>query len=202
MSGWGKLSAHQVRRVANTVRGRIVHDLGAGSLGFALAALRMGAQRVVAVDCERFPRVAVLGDKLELHEQTFERYLHAQVAADARFQLDVVALVWPVNHLLPGLVPLVRRARAVVYLGKNTDGMACGGADLWRELTHRQVVAHVPDPKNDLIIYGPSAALPRPLLPEERGATEAEVLFWRSAHGRPCRCYMPEVAPSRKQVTS
>lgn len=202
MTGWGALSSDQAARVERTVRGRVVHDLGAGNLGFALTALRLGAARVVAVDTERFPRVAVPGNTLELHEQTFERYLHEQVARDARFQLDVVALVWPVNHPLPGIVPLVRRARTVVYLGKNTDGWACGGRDLWRELTHRQVSAHVPDPANDLIIYGPAAALPRPLLPEERGATEAEILFWGAAHGHPCSSRTIEVAPPRKQVIS
>jgi hypothetical protein len=53
----------------------------------------------------------------------------------------------------------------------------CGYDGLWRALTAREVLAHVPTRPNTLIVYGPARRPDGRLLPEEYAATHTEKMW-------------------------
>ena len=72
---------------------------------------------------------------------------------------------WIVNWDM-SIVKVLADAEIVIYLGKNTDGSACGYDKMWEHLRSREVLAHVPDRRNTLTVYGPRVIV-RPQTGEE-----------------------------------
>lgn len=161
---WGSFNKYQLQLVRERVLGAEVYDLGAGDCRLARYLKRLGAARVVAVDKEPLPR-RVAGVELE------QGYFHEWVTR-APARLPVVFLSWPANHPMGGLVELVERADAVLYLGKNSNGTACGWPGLFRSLLQRPVLNYSPDRENDLIVFG-SGSVTRGPTPHEQAALEA-----------------------------
>ena len=154
----GSLSPAQARVLAPVIDGRRVCDLGAGAFVLTADLIALGARRVDCVD-KSLPRqvparvqaaAARAGCALGLHEQRF-----ADLGPDVTASANVALLSWPVNWRLAGLVERLLTVPVVVYLGKNTDGTACGGPDLWTHLAQRPVLAYVPERANVLTVYGP-----------------------------------------------
>jgi hypothetical protein len=149
----------------------VVHDLGAGSGALSRVISLLGAKHVIALDMNplfkrRYPRVTrVCGHFLGYHEP-----------------VDTALVSWPYNGMDSGLPEIIDRARVVIYLGKNTDGTACGTRQFWDRVTRRQVLAHEPDQRNTLIVYGEGIAMRMPL-PEEAAAGSAKVMSHNEAHG-------------------
>jgi len=142
-----------------------VHDIGSGHLVLAHELLKLGATHVRAVDKE----AVETGD---------ERITQIVTYFDAFKELVPVAfLSWPVNHGAPGLLEIVSRTHCLIYLGKNTDGAACGYPDLFRYLLRREVLTYVPTKRNTLIVYGPRFVLPREPLGEELAALVPSTLW-------------------------
>lgn len=164
--GYGKLNQAQRRAVTPHLVGKTVHDLGAGDLELARECLSLGAGHVVAIDKERnfsLPRAKIT----KLH-MSF---------AEFNDPAPTVILSWPVNHPAHGLLRLVKEAETVVYLGTNTDGMACGTKPLWKHLATRKVLAHVPVRENTLIVYGALLGKSRKVLPEEYAALNTDEIY-------------------------
>lgn len=173
--GYGAFNEAQRQAIRGYVRGRVVHDLGAGDLTLSRELLRLGARRVIAHDkCFNVgARSKSLKDvrwgwstrqkncPLELRQGYFQDY----VGRPPRLAL----LSWPVNYDGIGLAELVERIPTVMYLGTNVGGSACGGDDLWEHLRRREVLTYVADRKNTLIIYG-GAVKDRPPHGEELAA--------------------------------
>ncbi len=58
--------------------------------------------------------------------------------ADLRgLEIDVAFVSAPPNEPAPGLVGLLQAASVVVYVGKNTDGTACGWPGMFAALARR-----------------------------------------------------------------
>jgi len=153
---YGKLNPHQ-REVLNVViQNRQVTDLGAGDCELAHELLRLGARGVLAVDKTFQPRVESI--------QYIQSYFNAYTEA-----IETAFLSWPPNWNCPGLIDLLDRADVVAYLGKNTDGTACGYSLLFEYLVSREVVAYVPDRRNTLIVYGSGRGKRAPLGEEYAG---------------------------------
>jgi hypothetical protein len=53
----------------------------------------------------------------------------------------------------------------------------CGYDGLWRALTAREVLTHIPDRRNTLIVYGPASRPNGRLLPEEYAALHQEHMW-------------------------
>lgn len=143
---YGRMDISQRRAVADAVRGETVIDLGCGDLGWA--AMLIGeclAERVIAVDI-RPAQVNLAPDKIQVVESRFADY-------DGEVP-DIAFLSWPVNRPLPGLLRLVEQIPIVIYLGKNTDGSACGWPDLFEHFSHRALTLHMPRRSNTLTVYG------------------------------------------------
>lgn len=169
----GELNAAQADALCPHVLGRHVHDLGAGKeLALTSRLLALGARYVTAVD-HAFPdTVSPYGFPLHLVSAYFHDYTPAE-------PLEVALVSWPsylfldppAPHILYGLVKLCAASPVVVYLGSNF-GTVCGNLELWRHLATREVLTHVPDPRNTLIVYGrKNARIPgQGLLPEEKAA--------------------------------
>ncbi len=157
---YGQLDRKQTKALKALVRGKRVHDLGAGDELLAGDLARFGAAEVIAIDeklCnegwyrERRPLPkGVIGIKA-----TFEEY--AKTVPD----IEIAFVSWPANRESHGLLTLVQSARTVVYLGKCTDGVCCGWPGLFKHFLQRELVEHVPDEYNSLFVYGPRLPTPR-----------------------------------------
>jgi len=163
---YGKLNQAQRLAVTPHLVGKTLHDLGAGDLELAQECLSLGAKHVVAIDKEGMPRRS-------LKRITKLHLSFAEFAGPA----PTVVLSWPVNWVVEGLLRLVREAETVVYLGTNTDGMACGTKILWKHLATREVLAHVPVHGNTLIVYGALLVKSRKVLPEEYAALNTDEIY-------------------------
>lgn len=141
---FGRLSHAQLMAIRAVIAQREVVDLGAGSGALAQQLVDTGASRVVAIDKVEWGPVASGVERLWMR---FEDYVGPA---------SLVFLSWPDNHPNRGLLDIVTRAQTVIYVGKNTDGTACGWPGLFTEFQTREIVAHVPEQRNTLTVYGPA----------------------------------------------
>jgi hypothetical protein len=160
------------------VQGHTAYDFGAGTLGHSFRLLELGASSVVAVDKNPFNPSLHHGYPI----QALGRIRFHQVVVPPG-GIKVALLAFPDNHPLDGLIPLLKRCETVIYLGSNVGGTACGWPALWDYLHFREIVGHVPHPKNSLIAYGRhlEASERRPLKGEELAACSGIVLSFSDA---------------------
>lgn len=138
------------RRVVETIVGRKkVFDLGCGNLSLSMQLLQMGAKHVVAIDRML---VETPAKKMTLVPLYFEQFV--DIGDNLPTEKDVVFTSWPANLPMRGFNDLCHTAGIVIYLGKNTDGIACGNPSFFTLMQHRQVLAHYPHRDNTLIVYG------------------------------------------------
>lgn len=77
---------------------------------------------------------------------------------------------WPTNGGIHGIENILKVVPQVLYIGKNTDGMACGTIRLFHDLSAREVLCHMPDKKNVLLHYDGSPRQAPSLFHEEYAA--------------------------------
>lgn len=153
----GTLTREQSNVLAAFVRDRVVHDLGAGTDELSDLLVEYGAEKVIAIDKAWLGREA--SPKVEVHNC----YFHKFSGPDP----DIAFLSWPVNWKVDGLIEILEKARLVIYLGTNTGGSACGWPDLFEHLLRRSIVAHAPDWRNTLTVYGSPCEMQGPRTGEE-----------------------------------
>lgn len=153
---YGRLSDAQRAALRDAVVGEVVHDLGAGACTFSDILVELGATKVYAVDKSIW--APPTSPKVEVVETYFMAYTGPAP--------EVAFLSWPDNHPLVGLLQLLSKCRKVIYLGKNTEGTSCGWPGLFEELATREILVHLPAPKNTLTVYS-DRRVGRPLTGEE-----------------------------------
>jgi len=158
---YGRLNEKQREAVRSHVKGLRIHDLGAGDGSLALELIELGAEHVTTIERHdihvRHPRVEVR-----------QGYFHDFPMVKP----DVAFASWPPNHKDYDLFRLCRDARILVYLGKNTDGTACGQPEMFEDMVHRELLAYVPNRLNTLIIVGQRLDTRREPRGEERAGLE------------------------------
>lgn len=154
----------QSKYLRHVVAGKVVADLGCGDGTLSRAMVGMGALHVHAVDKAPFK---IPGASKSTSHQT---YFQDWVAAPHGIEVAVVC--WPQNNSLPGLVEILRGIQHVVYVGKNTDGSACGHPGLHTYLAGRESLRCIPYPRNVLIHYGPEPRTDKSLHHEEFAAID------------------------------
>jgi hypothetical protein len=142
---YGQLDRKQTKALRAFVRGRDVHDLGCGDQMLSRELVRFGARQVVAVDSHPFGNP---GPKVRTVHATFEDYVQRAP------EIDISFVSWPANRVETALLDLLRSSRAVVYLGKCTDGTACGYPELFDHFLGRDILSYIPHEHNTLCIYG------------------------------------------------
>ena len=173
---WGILNEdqeHVLRVLLDRKLKLTVHDLGCGDFALSKTLLRLGAHRVIGVDNdeEQASRGRLLSKKIRFELSSFDFY---------KDPIAFAFVSWPTNHR-SGIKKLIERSPIVAYLGKNTDGMACGTPSLFEHLTTREVLAYSPDPRNSLIVYG-ARLVERPVLGEEMGGlTDRKIIPYNKA---------------------
>lgn len=163
MNGGGTyytLSGEQVAYLRTVVEGRTVVDLGCGSGALAVTMAGMGATLVHAVDKTLCP---VEHPKVGVHQSYFNHWRCPE-------GVEVAVLCWPQNYTLNGLTEILRAIPHVLYVGKNTDGTACGTPALFTYLSRRESLRCLPHRANVLIHYGPNERRERNLHHEELAA--------------------------------
>lgn len=167
----------QVEALRPYVKGREVYDLGAGMCIESRVLVQLGATRVVAIDKEPMPTI----DDARIEQR---RCYFADLPP---IEPDVVFVCWPQNYRAPSLAYLCGQANTIIYIGKNTDGTACGAVDLFATLLDRKVEVYLPERRGTLIIYGAylPAERPRALLGEERACIEGQtrIISFEEAEG-------------------
>lgn len=148
--GYGTLTTRQRKILTKHVRGKIVHDLGAGDLELSEALVSLGAREVYAID--KLDKPPILPHKVHYKKARFHELPETT--------MGVVFLSWPINHDV-NLIPHIKRAGIVIYLGCNTGGSACGTPGLFREMLHRRLIEYEPDRHNTLLIVGQDLGGPR-----------------------------------------
>ena len=191
----GHLSDGQWDVVRQHVAGKVVNDLGAGNLGKALKLLELGARRVLALD-PTFPMHAVRSQELKIVSGRFSSMWAslAKIPKEMILWPDVTFLSWPplcdraeANYLSD----LIGMSDVLIYAGKNTDGVACGHALLFRRMLRRRLITYLPEERTTLLVLGemlPHGAPDRRATGEERAAqthdmSYAEALDWDMAEG-------------------
>jgi hypothetical protein len=205
-SSFGKLSPAQQAVVRRFVSGKTVLDLGAGTFELSRCLVDLGAEHVIAVERstrERgrleigtpYERVRVLPSNLSALGRVARRAGRRGVEPPASHRRAQVAFVsWPspsgrMYSPAPDFAILepVRKAQVVVYLGSNLDGTICGSPTLYQHLARREVLAHEPEKRNTLIVYG--KLLPRgrvrERLPEEQAGIDTSKIYYSSKVYRP-----------------
>lgn len=166
---FGLLTSEMRTVLAEHVRGRTVHDLGAGDLVRACELSELGAESVLAFDKMDRRSVRELPGNVLSFRMSFEQIL---TETDLR-PIDIAFVAWPANWRLPGLLELLERSRTICYLGINDEFTACGWPDLFSYLSTREVLSEVNHPRNDLLVYGKVLEHRRQLRPEERRGLSA-----------------------------
>lgn len=153
---YGTLNAAQEYCLKKLVAGKVVYDLGAGDLVLAHKLLELGAAKVIAIEKERFFIDNVAPD-IEVRKQYFQH-----IDED----IDIAFVSWPANYD-NGLLPVLRRTKTILYLGKNTDGSMCGTPALFKYLLTRKIEGYVPSRPNTLICYSEQLATRLPVQEED-----------------------------------
>lgn len=191
---YGHLTEAQWALIGQHVSGKLVHDYGAGNMAKALKLLALGASQVLAVDSD------LTGHHLEsatlkVMRGTFGelRRALAKVPPEATVYPDVAFVSWP--WLSPreavALADLAGTADVVVYVGKNTDGTACGHPRFFRPLLRRRLLAYLPERRSTVIVLGdplPGGELREPTGEEAAAVDDTyypydEALSWDVAAG-------------------
>lgn len=161
---YGKLVGTQGAALSEFITGRIVHDLccGDGTLTKWMAA--NGARHVHAVDINSgvLP-VRFKAPNITRHHCALAHYLRNMAVTPK----DMAFCSWPSNSNTEALLPTIKKFNRVAYLGKNTDGTACGQHDLWRHLTKRTLFHEVADKTNCLLLYTTNEVFPEPMFRSE-----------------------------------
>ena len=162
-----QLNKAQLKTLESFVSGKVVHDLGAGDLGLALELLKLGAAKVIAIDKE-YNRIDKKG-WLNFQNLPPEIEIRHQYFQDMDESIDIAFVSWPANYE-NGLLNVLKQTKTILYLGKNTDGYACGTPALFEYLVTRKIEAQVPSRQNTLICYTDYLDEPRQWLQEEEAA--------------------------------
>lgn len=169
---FGLLSSDQKLVLRPHVEGRRVMDLGAGSGYLALLlAEELGAAKVIAVEQDALD---IVHDRVEVLHERFTA-LERRALGTRTLGVDVAFLSWPWTNQSDALIGLLELAPVAVYLGRNTDGTACGNRPLFDHFRSREVRAYVPERRNSLIVYGGPVTGPRRLVGEEWAALQARM---------------------------
>ena len=149
ISGYGTITDEMLDAIRPFIEGKTVVDLGAGDGRKGKILSRSGAQHVYCVDKN-------LPGRFRGRKLTWVRgYFTDQAVIDSLpTEIDVAFVSWPQNYRIEGLIPILERAKVVIYIGCNYDGAACGWPQLFLHMTHRELLAEVEHHKNTLLIVG------------------------------------------------
>lgn len=167
-NGYGEFSERQRQTVRGFVYGKQVADFGSGNLTLTFELLALGARHVLAVD----PRSPPTGSPLVTQVRRF----YGELQGDELPPYEVAFVAWPPCRPLRGLLPLLERARLVIYLGRCRDELRCGFPALFEAFLHRALLAYEPAPHNSLLVLGAPLAAPR--LPTGEEAASLDPGHW------------------------
>jgi len=182
---FGILSPAQKRALRPYVHGRVVYDLGSGNdLELAQQLTYLRVKEVVAVDTYPSPwAYSTTGYGPKGTSEEIIRYVR-QDLVNFHEPVRTAFVSWPSNRPNPGLLRILKGASVVIYLGTNMDGTACGTPDLFRYLATRSVLAHEPDMRNTLIVYGQKGPAREPLPEELAGYDQSKIYYSIDAYRR------------------
>lgn len=153
MNSYGKMPPMAWTAIRDLVQGKVVVDLGCGSLGYSFEISKMGARQIFAVDKEP---CTVPGNKfppgLEFVRGNFEQLVTDTVRLPAKF--DVAFVSWPSNHPMRGLIEMCDRADIVIHMGCNWNETACGFPAFYRYLCSRELLQEHQHPTNHVGVVG------------------------------------------------
>lgn len=162
------LSEEQTLYLRRLVKGKVVADLGCGDGTLSRLMARWGATTVHGVDKEEKVLPRRNSKKVRWHPSYFNYWSMPK-------DVELAVVSWPQNSPCLGLTTLAQSVPHLVYIGKNTDGVACGSKEFMRYISERMDLAYLPDRRNVLIHYG-SGLRPFPYVYHEEYAGMSDTL--------------------------
>lgn len=147
--------------------GNDVWDLGAG-YGSLACSIFEKAKSVTCVD--KLARPDGLPAKIKWQQQYF---VDAQVLPSN----SVAVVSWPVNRELPGLIPMLRDARVIIYIGYNFGGVSCGWPGFFDFLLHRHLVGESYSAQQAMLVYMGHLLHKRAPVEEERAGIDISRIY-------------------------
>lgn len=191
--GYWSLTKEQAEVVRALVVDRNVVDLGAGDLSFSEQMVKFGARSVRAIE-PREPRWGhVLGPKIQLIQATMKETPPQKA--------DVALVSWPSTYspLTWEYTPHFDQADTVIYVGNNVDGTACGTATLFQYFLTRELIEHVPDRRNTLLVYAGKCPERQPVGEELAGMTHSHIMTYDELYGTTATKGSPGQPPHSKR---
>ena len=149
MARFGDLSTEQRNELKRFIAGKRVYDLGCGNGSLTKSLVELGPVEIVGVDKDFSPKPFV-----DPSGKTSIRWLKKRFG-EVDEKIDIAFVSWPIDSVgRSELAELLRKVETVIYLGKNNDGTWCGGPGLFRHLIRREVLAHAPESRNTMTVYG------------------------------------------------
>ena len=175
---WGILSEAQKLALKPHIAGKVVHDLGAGTCDLSVELCSLGAKHILAYDTN--PSLSVKKpDNLTVRKKSFQDLL-------GTLQPEIVFVSWPTiaEGDCTALTFLASRAKKVIYLGKCMDGMMCGTNKFFSIIICSELLEHVPDRRNTMLITGNSLPEAREWVPEEvAGIYRDKIYYYDEEYG-------------------
>jgi hypothetical protein len=168
---FGRLTPEQLDALRPLVRGRRFRDYGCGNMYITALIAGLGARHIEAIDAEKHVVPATRERLIKFRRTTFASLPLSQRGA---------IVSWPWKEGV-GLLRHLQHAPTIIYLGKNTDGVACGHLRFWKMVIRRRVLEYIPDARSTLIIYGEPQDRSR-LMPEEYAAMGDVVRGFAEVH--------------------
>jgi len=159
------------------VRGKRGVDFGAGDLqATQMVTKRLQPAAILAID--KYPARKPLPPPIVFKRALF-RDVTCEDVADYR---DFAILFWPniCPFIYDGLKGVLGQFTTVIYCGTNFDGTACGWPNLFEYFLSRELLAHVPDQKNSLLVLGNAQANRRSPTPEEDAGIDRSEIKWEA----------------------
>lgn len=163
-----RMTKAQEGALREAIEGKTVIDIGCGDGALSVWCAQY-AEHVTAIDKDgsRFPTAKF--DNITFEQKYFDRGMGIA---------DVLLLSWPPNSTrFSGIEVMARYFNYVVYLGKSTDGTACGPVEMWEHLIKRELISCTRDRANTLLVYGPGSAEGRDLDEEELAGVSNTGMF-------------------------
>lgn len=149
--GFGRLTEEMAALLKRVCAGKEIWDLGCGHGHLSLfLAGKCDVRKVVAIDSN--PLIDSILDHPLIETRGGVYFKDVEPPPEG---IDIALVSWPSNGLIRGIVPLLKAANEVIYLGKNTDGLACGTPSFWAHMLKRHHIVSVPHYRNAMSVYGP-----------------------------------------------
>jgi hypothetical protein len=172
--GYWSLTERQLEIFSRNCMGANFIEPGCGNGTLAKLAMESGAKSGIGFDKESqsFPKHKNL---------RFNVSYASAFVNDYKGDYDTVILSYPLDNTSYSkqVMPLIVKAKKIIYLGDNFDGFVCGDRGLWEKLKSLSVSEYAESHRNTIIVYENKPRNDNLLLWEEEAGIDKSKIYNR-----------------------